>query len=329
MSPAELGEFHLTVAALEAGVRLDFFLSRHLPVCSRSHAAHLIDQGHVRVDGAVRKAGYRLKPCERVDGTLPPAAPVDVIPEAIPFTIIYEDASLIVVDKPPGLVVHPAAGHAAGTLVNGLLHHCPELEGIGGERRPGIVHRLDKDTSGLLVVAKNDRAHQGLSQQFEARQVHKIYLALVWGSPKEESGSIDRPVGRHALERKRMAVVAHGREALTLWRVQERWALATLLAVEIKTGRTHQIRVHCQSMGHPIVGDPVYGRRRNRSRPGSGRADALAILEQARRQMLHAAQLRFTHPVTNQPLAFQAPLPEDMATLLAALHDQRASESAS
>ena len=328
MSPVELGEFHLTVAPLEAGVRLDVFLSQHLPGLSRSHAAHLSDQGHVRVDGVMRKVGYRLKPGERIHVNLLPPAPVDVIAEAIPFTIIYEDPSLIVVDKPPGLVVHPAAGHAAGTLVNGLLHHCPDLEGIGGERRPGIVHRLDKDTSGLLVVAKNDMAHQGLSQQFKARQVHKIYLALVWGSPEEDSGCIDRPVGRHAVERKRMAVVAHGgREALTLWRVQERWAAATLLAVELKTGRTHQIRVHCQSMGHSIFGDPVYGRRRNVSRPGSGAADALAVLWQARRQMLHAAQLSFTHPVTYQQLAFEAPLPEDMAALLAALHNLKTAKT--
>ncbi len=329
MSPIELGEFHLTVAPPEAGVRLDVFLSRHLPGCSRSHAAHLIDQGHVAVDGAARKAGYRLKPCECIDGNLPPPAPVDLIPEPIAFTIVYEDASLIVVDKPAGLVVHPAAGHATGTLVNGLLHHCHDLEGIGGERRPGIVHRLDKDTSGLLVVAKNDTVHQSLSQQFKARQVHKIYLALVWGSPPEEGGCIDRPVGRHAVERKRMAVVAYGgREALTLWRVRERLPSATLLAVELKTGRTHQIRVHCQSMGHAIVGDPVYGRRRMMSRPAGSEADALAILRQARRQMLHAAQLSFTHPVTHQPMTFLAPLPADLSSLLAALRSlQRAAQA--
>jgi 23S rRNA pseudouridine1911/1915/1917 synthase len=322
MSPVELGEFHLTVAPPEAGVRLDLFLSQHLPGCSRSHAAQLIEQGHVAVDGAARKPGYRLKPGERIDGKLPAPAPVDLIPEPIPFTIVYEDADLIVVDKPAGLVVHPAAGHAAGTLVNGLLHHCRDLQGIGGERRPGIVHRLDKDTSGLLVVAKNDRSHQSLSQQFKARQVHKIYLALVWGSPIQESGCIDRPVGRHAVERKRMAVVAKGgREALTLWHVQERFPGSALLAVELKTGRTHQIRVHCQSMGHPLVGDPVYGRRRSMPRPTKSQADPLIMLGQARRQMLHAAELSLIHPVTQQPLAFQVPLPEDMAALLAALRD--------
>jgi 23S rRNA pseudouridine1911/1915/1917 synthase len=312
------------VAPTEAGGRLDVFLSRHLADCSRSHAAHLIDQGCIHVDGAQRKSGYRLKSGEHVDGVIPLPAPVEVIPEPIPFTIVYEDASLIVVDKPAGLVVHPAAGHAGGTLVNGLLHHCRDLQGIGGELRPGIVHRLDKDTSGLLMVAKNDAVHQNLSRQFKARQVHKIYLALVWGAPLEESGCIDRPVGRHAIERKRMAVVAHGgREALTLWRVQERLPGATLLAVELKTGRTHQIRVHCQSMGHPLVGDPVYGRRRSVPRPTKNHNDPAVLLGLARRQMLHAAQLSFTHPISEQQLTFHAPLPADMATLLADLRVAR------
>ncbi len=308
--------FNLTVAPDDAGIRLDVFLSRRLPDCSRSHAAQLIEQDRVHVDGMVRKVGYRLKAGERIQVTVPPPSPVQVMPEPIPFTIVYEDASLIVVDKPAGLVVHPAAGHASGTLVNGLLHHCRDLEGIGGERRPGIVHRLDKDTSGLLVVAKNDRVHQHLSRQFKARQVHKIYLALVWGTPSEESGRIDRPVGRHAVERKRMAVVAFGgREALTFWRVAERLPGATLLSVELKTGRTHQIRVHFQSIGHPLVGDPVYGRS-SRPKLAKNAADPVFHLIRARRQMLHAAQLSFIHPDNGQPLSFEAPLPADMAALL-------------
>lgn len=320
--PADSGEFNLTVASPHAGVRLDAFLALSLPVCSRSHAADLIRQECVRVDGMPRKAGYKVKPGEIVSGRLPASAPVDLVAEAIPFTIVYEDPVLIVVDKPAGLVVHPAAGHASGTLVNGLLHHCPDMEGIGGERRPGIVHRLDKDTSGLLVVAKNDQAHQNLSQQFKARQVHKTYLALVWGTPEQASGCIDRPVGRHAVERKRMAVVAHGgREAITLWQIKERLAGATLLSVALKTGRTHQIRVHCQSMGHPIVGDPVYGRRRAMPRSVKSRIGPEAILAQAQRQMLHAARLAFTHPLRGEALAFEAPLPEDMATLLGVLRN--------
>jgi 23S rRNA pseudouridine1911/1915/1917 synthase len=320
--PPDLGPLQLIVAPAEAGIRLDLFLSQHLPDCSRSHAAHLIDQRCIQVDGALRKAGYRLKPGELVVAILPPPAPVAVVPEPIRFGIVYEDGDLIVVDKPAGLVVHPAAGHAAGTLVNGLLHHCRDLQGIGGEHRPGIVHRLDKDTSGLLVAAKNDRTHQGLSQQFKSRRVHKLYLALVWGEPEDESGAIDRPLGRHAVARKRMAVLAHGgREALTLWRVRERLPECALLAVELKTGRTHQIRVHCQSIGHPLVGDAVYGRRRSTARPGKGQGDALVLLGQARRQMLHAAELSFTHPSTDQRLCFQAPLPGDMAALLGALRE--------
>lgn len=323
--PADSGEFNITVPLSLTGVRLDAFLALSLPVCSRSHAADLIRQGCVRVDGLPRKAGYKLKPGEIVSGCLPEPVPVDLVAEAIPFTIVYEDLALIVVDKPAGLVVHPAAGHATGTLVNGLLHHCPDMEGIGGERRPGIVHRLDKDTSGLLVVAKNDQAHQNLSQQFKARQVKKTYLALVWGTPEQASGCIDRPVGRHAVERKRMAVVAYGgREAITLWQIQERLAGATLLSVELKTGRTHQIRVHCQSMGHPIVGDSVYGRRRAMPRSVKSQAGPEAILAQARRQMLHAARLAFIHPLSGEALAFEAPLPEDMATLLQALRNFQA-----
>jgi 23S rRNA pseudouridine1911/1915/1917 synthase len=320
--PADSGEFNLTVTAHHAGVRLDAFLSLSLPVCSRSHAADLIRQECVCVDGLPRKVGYKLKPGEIVSGRLPEPALVGLVAEAIPFTIAYEDQALIVVNKPAGLVVHPAAGHATGTLVNGLLHHCPDMEGIGGERRPGIVHRLDKDTSGLLVVAKNDQAHQNLSQQFKARQVQKSYLALVWGAPAQAGGCIDRPVGRHAVERKRMAVVAHGgREAITLWQVQERLAGATLLLVTLKTGRTHQIRVHCQSMGHPIVGDPVYGRRRVMPRPTGSRSEPHDILGQARRQMLHAARLAFTHPISGEALTFEAPVPEDMATLLRTLRN--------
>lgn len=321
MSIAQLDAYNLTVAPAEAGQRLDLFLSYHLPDCSRSHAAHLIEKAHVRVDGVARKASYRLKPGEKVCANPPPPEPVAVVPEPVAFTIVYEDASLIVVDKPAGLVVHPAAGHAAGTLVNGLLHHCRDLEGIGGERRPGIVHRLDKDTSGLLVVAKNDRVHQHLSRQFKARQVDKSYLALVWGTPDKESGCIDRPVGRHAVERKRMAVVAHGgREALTLWQVRERLPGTTLLSVTLKTGRTHQIRVHCQSIGHPLVGDPVYGRR-GLNKLARNAAAPEALLSQARRQMLHAARLAFTHPDSDRLLIFEAPLPADMTALLGALRE--------
>jgi 23S rRNA pseudouridine1911/1915/1917 synthase len=222
-----------------------------------------------------------------------------------------------VINKPAGMVVHPAAGHSTGTLVHGILYHCPDLEGIGAEKRPGIVHRLDKDTSGLLVVAKNARAHHDLSRQFKARSILKHYLALVAGYPKTAGGRIDLPVGRHPVERKKMSTRStRGREALTLWHVRERLAGATLLDIELKTGRTHQIRVHCQAMGFPIVGDPVYGRKGAIKQMTAGNADLQAALKNAKRQMLHAHRLGFNHPVDGKALSFEAPLPEDMASLL-------------
>jgi 23S rRNA pseudouridine1911/1915/1917 synthase len=315
--PADKSIFHRVVADPDAGVRLDTFISIYLPQCSRSRAAALVRQGIMNVQGTAHKPSYRVKAGDLVQGVIPAPAASDLVPEALPLTILYEDASLIVVHKPAGLVVHPAAGHASGTLVNALLHHCPELEGIGGQRRPGIVHRLDKDTSGVMVVAKNDVAHQALSHQFKARHIQKRYLALVWGSPGETSGTIDLPIGRHPVDRKRMAVVhAGGRSACTLWSVHERFGgYATLLAFDLKTGRTHQIRVHCQAIGHPIIGDPVYGRRSSQSQahhPGS----AHHLLGQAERQMLHAAQLCFAHPRTGETMTFEAPLPEDMVNLI-------------
>jgi 23S rRNA pseudouridine1911/1915/1917 synthase len=317
---AAAGEMDLHVQAHEAGLRLDAFVALHLPHVTRSQAANWVRRGDVRVDERERKAGYRIKPGERVHITIPEPLPTKIIPEQISLHILFEDRSLIVINKPAGLVVHPSAGHASGTLVNALMHHCPELEGIGGEKRPGIVHRLDKDTSGVLLAAKNDIAHQALSRQFKERSIYKKYLALVAGTVLPPSGLIDRPVARHSSERKKMAVVAHGgREAITLWRVRERFGPATLLEVELKTGRTHQIRVHCQSMGHPIIGDPIYGRRHALPRSDKQNQAMIAILTQARRQMLHAAQLRCTHPLSGESLTFEAPMPEDMAGVLEGL----------
>jgi 23S rRNA pseudouridine1911/1915/1917 synthase len=320
--PGDPGLFTLEVTPHEKGLRTDAFVSAHLPDCSRSRAAALIRQGAIQVDGLPCKAGYRLKAGQTVHGRIPPPTAPDMLPEPLPLDILFEDPALIVVNKPAGLVVHPAAGHASGTLVNALLHHCPDLEGIGGERRPGIVHRLDKDTSGVMVVAKNDPAHQALSRQFKERRIRKRYLALVHGSPAADSGCIDLPVGRHAVERKKMAVVpSGGREARTVWHVRERFAAATLLALDLETGRTHQIRVHCLAMGHPIVGDPVYGRRRAaRSRSGID-APLHAIFRKAGRQMLHAARLGFTHPLSGEPLTFEAPLPADMAGVIRQLRE--------
>jgi 23S rRNA pseudouridine1911/1915/1917 synthase len=234
--------------------------------------------------------------------------------------ILFEDRHLLVINKPPGLVVHPAAGHASGTLVNGILHHCPNLEGIGGDMRPGIVHRLDKDTSGIIVVAKTAHALAGLSHQFKTRSVDKRYCALVHGLPDRDSGTIDLPVGRHPVDRKKMSTVSpHGREALTLWRIKEKFEGAALLEVYLKTGRTHQIRVHCKSMGHPIIGDPVYGTRKKLSNLAKGKVPFYQAVKKADRQMLHAFQLGFAHPVTAENHHFDAPLPEDMIAVIEAL----------
>jgi 23S rRNA pseudouridine1911/1915/1917 synthase len=316
-------EMELCVQAHEAGIRLDAFIAAHLPQGTRSQTSGWIRRGDVHVDGRTTvKAGYKIKPGEHIHVRIPAPVPADIIPESIPLDILFEDRCLIVINKPAGRVVHPSAGHASGTLVHALMHHCPQLEGIGGERRPGIVHRLDKDTSGVLLVAKNDMAHQALSRQFKDRSIYKKYLALVAGNPAPSGGSINRPLARHSSERKKMAVVEHGgRQAITLWQVSERFGVATLLAIELKTGRTHQIRVHCQSMGHPIIGDSVYGRRITLPKADKRRAPAVALLEHAQRQMLHALELRFAHPLSGERMTFEAPLPEDMQFMIAGLRD--------
>jgi len=238
--------------------------------------------------------------------TVPTAAPVDVVAEAIPLDVLYEDEQVIVINKAPGLVVHPAAGHESGTLVNALLHHCTGLEGVGGELRPGIVHRLDKDTSGVMVVAKTDRSMAHLRGQFEAGQVDKMYLGLVHGRPQPSSGTVSTLIGRSRHDRKKMsAAPAAGRSAVTHYRIREAFAGASLLRIEIETGRTHQIRVHMAHIGTPIVGDRQYGVRRNRR----------AALK-APRQMLHAWRLGFSHPVTDERMRIEAPLPEDFEGVL-------------
>ena len=244
------------------------------------------------------------------------------MPEAIPLTILYEDSSLLVIDKPAGMVVHPAAGHAGGTLVNALLHHCRDLSGIGGVLRPGIVHRLDKGTSGLLVAAKSDAAHWGLAGQFKRHEVKKTYLALVYGNPRADGGRIEAAVGRHPTDRKKMSTQSRrGRDAVSLWRVRERFGpAALLLEVDIETGRTHQIRVHLTDLGYPVVGDRVYG--------GAGRIRSVedaairSRMKELDRQALHAWRLSFIHPVTGEALSFSSPLPEDIASLCAFLKER-------
>lgn len=304
-------------------MRLDALLALRLDHCSRSYAAQLIRQGHVRVDGLACKPSYQVKIDEAITGQWPASEPLEhLIAEPIPLDILYEDQHLIVVNKPPGLVVHPAAGHASGTLVNALLHHCPDLEGIGGEKRPGIVHRLDKDTSGILVVAKTAQAHQALSTQFKSRSIQKQYLALVYGDPQGDHGMVDLPIGRHPVDRKKMAILeSGGREALTLWQVMERYQSASLMRLDLKTGRTHQIRVHCKAMGHPIVGDCVYGGRRHLARLAKSNPRLHRAVRLTKRQMLHAHRIGFIHPASADFQSFQAPLPEDIGAVMAAFKD--------
>ena len=288
--------------------RLDAYLAATHPEISRSRWKQLIESGHITLNGTpVLKPNTPLALGDTLACTLPPPEPVGLLPADIPLAILYEDSDLLVLNKPPGLVVHPAPGHPADTLVNALLHHCTDLAGIGGELRPGIVHRLDKDTSGLLVVAKNEHAHAALVAQFSAHTIQKEYLALVWGTPKKSSGTLDLPIGRHSVHRQKMAVTEKGRPALTHYEILASGPLASLLRIRIETGRTHQIRVHMAHLGHPVLGDTTYGRARHGLPP-----DLLLP-----RQMLHAHSLKLTHPRTASPLAFTAPPPPDF---LAAQH---------
>ena len=280
----------------------------------------LIRSGHVRVNGRPGRASLRLKTGDRVRLEVPDAtAPSELTPEDLPLAVVYEDDHLIVIDKPPGLVVHPGAGVTRGTLANALLHHHPAIAGVGGERRPGIVHRLDKDTSGLMVAAKTGRAHRALVEAIGARAVRRVYRALVWGDPAQESGRVSAAIGRHPRDRKRMAVVSRGgRPASSAWEVLERFGLATLARVRLETGRTHQIRVHMAHLGHPVVGDPAYGGRSKKLLSLGERRRSLArtLLERLPRQALHASELGFIHPITGNELHFTAPDPDDLRKAL-------------
>lgn len=315
-----------TILPDDAGMRLDLFLSRQHGELSRSQIQRAIEEGHVRVNSRQSKTGLKLKGGDIVAVHWPDPKPSVMLPEAMDLDILYEDAHLLVVNKPAGLVVHPAAGHHGGTLVNGLLHHCRDLSGIGGVLRPGIVHRLDKDTSGLMVVAKTDVVHRALSDQFKARRVKKTYQALVYGDIREEAGSIDLPIGRHPVERQRMSTRSRrGKEAITRWEVRERFGMATLLDVFIETGRTHQIRVHFHAIGHPVVGDPVYGKAQ--SLQGNRNRDLREYLKKMNRQALHAKALRFYHPIRQIDIEFSSVLPDDMAALCDALRQEGESGS--
>lgn len=301
---------------VDIGMRLDKYMAREMGDLSRSYLQQLIDEERVRVDGQSRRAAFKLTPGEVIVVSVPAPTVDELLPEAMDLNIVYEDEDVIVIDKPAGLVVHPAPGHASGTLVNGLIHHAPDMT-VGGSLRPGIVHRLDKDTSGLIVAAKNDRARNSLVAQWEARTVEKRYIALIHGLLEEEAVTIDAPIGRDPMQRQRMAVIPAGRNAVTHLRAVERFRNAdlTLVDAEIETGRTHQIRVHASFIKHPILGDEVYGRPR---------ADGKRTDSRVRRQFLHAAVLAFDLP-NGTRARFEAPLPDDLSKALGRIRqdDQR------
>ncbi len=307
---------YFQVSEAEAGRRLDLVaLSLLGSGFSRSQVQRLIRQGCITLAGRPARSGQRVAAGQDIAVVLPPARPSRLLPEPLELEILYEDGDLVVVNKAPGMVVHPAPGHSRGTLVHGLLHHCGELAQVGGEQRPGIVHRLDKDTSGVLVAAKSDRAHRALVAAFAAGRVHKRYLALVLGSPPER-GRVEAGIGRHPVDRKRMSSRARRtKPALTRWRVRERFPGLALLEVEIATGRTHQIRVHLSEAGFPVAMDPTYGGRRGMRRlpPALARA-----LKGAGRQMLHARRLALAHPLSGRDMEFVAPLPPDFQGVLEA-----------
>jgi len=304
--------FSIEVSTEDAGVRLDAYLAAHIEGWSRARLQRLIDAGDVLVNSKQAKASYKVCAHDEIEAELSPPPESNFTPENIPLDIIFEDDQIIVVNKPPGLVVHPAAGIYSGTLANGLAFHFQQLS-QSGTMRPGIVHRLDKDTSGLLVVAKTESAHENLGDQFRAREVFKNYVALVYGVVKQETGRVEAPIARDPRNRTRMAIVAGGRGALTLYSVKRSYGGFTLLDVELKTGRTHQIRVHLASLKHPVVGDDVYG---------SGRENNLqdvqlrARIRKLNRHFLHAEKLGFRHPKTGAPLSFSAPLPYQLAQFL-------------
>ncbi len=320
----------LWIAKNFTGMRLDVFLAGRFAeggpenALSRAEIQRLVAEGQITLNGAMTKSSTRIKTNDRIDVRFMPVRETCLRPEALPLDILYEDSDCLVINKAPGIVVHPAAGRSHGTLVNALLHHCKDLAGIGGERRPGIVHRLDKDTSGVMIVAKNMLAFHDLVAQFKNRQVRKEYLAIAWGKLVPAAGRIDRPIGRHRANRKRMSslyVLNKARPALTEWQVLESLAIdrqsanceVSLVRLLPRTGRTHQLRVHLADLGFPLIGDKVYGHKR----PRAGRSSSdLSLLEDFPRQALHAEKLQITQPRTGKPMEFVAPLAPDLQALL-------------
>lgn len=302
-----MNEITLTVSSEQTGTRIDRWLAEQIDGLTRSAAQNLLAGQAVTCNGQILKKNYKLLGDETIVVQLPELREVDITPENIPLDIIYEDADIIVVNKPRGMVVHPAAGNWSGTLVNALMYHCGDsLSGINGEHRPGIVHRIDKDTSGLLVVAKNDAAHQSLAAQIAAHTAYRGYEAIVVGSPRLDEGTIDKPIARHKTDRKKMAVIEGGREAVTHYTVLKRYRGYTHMSFQLETGRTHQIRVHMASIGHPIIGDPVYGLKKDRFSEIGG-------------QCLHASKLTLCHPKNGEMMNFFAPLPPYFTDILGKL----------
>jgi 23S rRNA pseudouridine1911/1915/1917 synthase len=288
----------------DVGSRIDVFIAENIEELSRSGVQRLIEEGLIKLNGSPVKANYKLREKDIIDVEVPEAKTVEILPENIPLDILYEDKDVIIVNKPQGMVVHPAPGHTSGTLVNALMYHCgDELSGINGEKRPGIVHRIDKDTSGVLMIAKNDVAHQSLAEQLAEHSITRKYNAIVFNGFQEDEGTVDQPIGRNPLDRKKMAVTQkHSRRAVTHYRVLERMGNFTFIEAQLETGRTHQIRVHLTFIGHPLLGDTVYGPKKQPFH-----------LEG---QALHARVLGFVHPTTGQYMEFEAPLPENYEKLL-------------
>ncbi|MCJ7546973.1 MAG: RluA family pseudouridine synthase [Deltaproteobacteria bacterium] len=314
--------FTFTIEKANRGKRLDLFLAAHLLAPSRAQIQRYLREGCILLNAAPAKAGTRLKEGDLIQGQIPAPTPAEALPEELPIRLIYEDADIVVVDKPPGMAVHPAGRMQSGTLVNALLFRLKDLQGVGGVLRPGIVHRLDKGTSGVMVVAKNDQAHDALVRQFKGREVKKRYLALVYGRVNGAEGTINAPLGRHPIDRKRFSLrTRQPKEALTEWQVKERFEGITLVQVAPRTGRTHQIRVHMASINHPLVGDPLYTKKRRLAQIEDpvlrGRIEVLG------RQALHASSIAFRHPTTGKIVEFAAPLAADIEEILEVLRGTR------
>lgn len=323
MQNSAMEQLSLTITGDEAGRRLDAVLPAKHADFSRSQVQKAIKDGHIRVNGRVPKPSLLVAEGDCIEIVLPDPVPLEAQAQDIPLDVLYEDEGVIVINKPAGMVVHPACGNYTGTLVNALLHHCSNLSGIGGVVRPGIVHRLDKGTSGVLIAAKSDKAHRHLSSQFKAHTVVRKYQALVMGSLPEGAGTIQSAVGRHVADRKKMSVHSRqGRPAVTHWRVLEAFAGVSLVEASLETGRTHQVRVHLASVNHPVVGDELYGAGKKlkqvRAKP------LLDLLRSAKRPLLHAYHLTFSHPDTGRPMTFEVPAPSDFADILAALRSRHA-----